>query len=296
MSQSFLSAESVNALVISVDKFLSTSDRSLSSAEMAIGTSLGSRDIECSFGACWVEPSSASNSLKPVVLGTGLFRKYGEAVTTDRYIDSPHEVAFDYDVFLGSKPLRDVYVFGAAYALAYQVGYATFLEIDALPFLGGATNEGSPLLMCRTISEQEALVLVNSEYMSQFTVPTPPHSTSLDYIELHRFVISVDNYTPGSPGLTEAKVYFSDKRSPRAWGGFADEICSAYLTPNSISNWRAQSEIATQVSQTLYNFVSAWVDLTAWTPDFVGYWTTYSDDMPARLKQYLLDELNIILP
>jgi hypothetical protein len=294
MSQPFLSAEIVNGVVVAVDKFLSAEDRALSSAEMSIGTALSSRNLECSFGACWVEPSDAGNALKPVVVGTGLFRKYGDAIPTAKYDSSPYEVAFDYDVFLGARPLSDVYVFGATYAVAYKVSTTPFLNINALPFKGGATNEGSPLLIGRTISVPEALELVNSEYMSAFTIIDP--GDEVEYLELQRFVISVDNYTPGSNSLTEAKVYFSDKRSPRAWGGFADEISAAYFNPSSISNWRSQAEIADQITLSLYNFVSAWVDLTAWSPDFVDYWTTYNDDMPQRLKQYLLDELNIILP
>lgn len=294
MSQPFLSAEFVNAVVISVDKFLSAEDRALSSVEMSIGAALASRNLDCSFGACWVEPSEADNALKPVVVGTGLFRKYGESLPTEKNTSSPYEISFDYDVFLGSRPLSDVYVFGATYAVAYKISTTPFLDINALPFKGGSTNEGSPLLMVRTISVSEALDLVTSEYMSTFAITDP--GDNVESLELQRFVISVDNYIPGSTSLTEAKVYFVDKRSPRAWGGFADEISTAYLNPSSISNWRSQSEIADQVALSLYNFVSAWVDLTAWVPDFVDYWTTYSDDMPQRLKQYLLDELNIILP
>lgn len=294
MSQPLLSADIVNATVIAVDKFLSAEDRALSSAEMAIGTSLASRSLECSFGACWVEPASTSNALKPVVVGTGLFRKYGESQPTHKYENSPYEIAFDYDVFLGARPLNDVYVFGATYATAYKISSTPNLAINALPFKGGATNEGSPLLMSRTISISEALDLVNSEYMSTFTITDP--GDEVEYLELQRFVISVDNYIPGSASLTEAKVYFTDKRSPRAWGGFADEISAAYLNPSSISNWRSQVDVANQATLSLYNFVSAWVDLTAWTPDFASYWTTYNSNMPSRLKQYLLDELNIILP
>lgn len=63
MSQPFLSAEIVNAVVVSVDKFLSAEDRALSSAEMAIGTALSSRNLECSFCACWVELSDSVNAL-----------------------------------------------------------------------------------------------------------------------------------------------------------------------------------------------------------------------------------------
>jgi hypothetical protein len=294
MAQPFLSADIVNAIVVAVDKFLSAEDRALSSAEMAIGTALASRNLECSFGACWVEASDASNALKPVVVGTSLTRKYGESHPTHKYDVSPFEIAFDYDVFLGARPLSDVYVFGATYVVAYKISSTAYVEVNALPFKGGATNEGSSLLMGRTISVDEALELVNSEYMSEFKITDP--GDDVEYLELQRFVISVDNYIPGSTSLTEAKVYFADRRSPRAWGGFADEISAAYLNPSSISNWRSQAEIADQVALSLYNFVSAWVDLTAWTPDFVDYWTTYSDDMPLRLKQYLLDELNIILP
>jgi len=294
MSQPLLSAEMVNATVVAVDKFLSAEDRSLAAAEMSIGTGLSSRNLECSFGGCWVEPSSATNSLKPVVVGTTLLRKYGASLPAHLYVSSPYETAFDYNVFLGSRPLSDVYVFGATYLVAYKISTTQYAEVNALPFKVGATYEGSPLLMCRTISVEDALELVNSEYMSTFTITDP--GDSVEYLELQRFVISVDSYNPDSTNLTEAKVYFSDKRSPRAWGGFADEISSAYFNPSTISNWRTQAEIASTASLSLYNFVSAWVDLTAWTPDFTTYWTTYSDDMPARLKQYLLDELNIILP
>jgi len=294
MSQPVLSAEIVNAAVVAMDKFLSAEDRALSTAEMSNGFSLSSRNLECSFGACNVEPSSSDNALKPVVLGTGIFRKYNESTPTHLDDSAPYETSFDYDVFLGNRPLSDVYVFGAAYAVAYKISSVKHLEINALPFRGGATYEGSPLLMCRTISISEAIDLMNSEYMSDFIITDP--GDEVESLELYRFVISVDNYVPGSNSLTEAKIYFSDKRKPRAWGGFAEEISASHFNPESISNWRTQTAVAEEASLSLYNFVSAWVDLTAWSPDFVTYWTTYSSDMPLRLKQYLLDELNIILP
>jgi hypothetical protein len=197
-------------------------------------------------------------------------------------------------VFLGNKSLSNVYVFGATYAVAYKISGTQYLAINALPFKGGATNEGSPLLMARTISVDEALKLVNSSYMTSFKITDP--GDEVEYIELQRFVISVDSYNPNTLSLTEAKVYFEDKRIPRGWGGFAEEISSAYFNASTISNWRTQSTAAAQASLSLYNLVTAWVDLTVWSPDFVTYWTTYIDDMPVRLKEYLLNDLNIILP
>lgn len=294
MPQSFLSAEIVNATVVSIDKFLSAQDRALASAEMSMGTVLEVRDFECSFGGCWVEPSGTSNSLKPAIVGTGVFRKYSESAPSFTNLTSPYEIAFDYDVFLGNRPLSDVYAFGATYAVAYKTSGTPNIAINALPFRGGVTNEGSPLLVARTFDIPEAIALVDSEYMTDFVITDP--GDDVHYVELQRFVISVENYIPASNGLTESKIYFVDKRVPRGWGGFADEISAAYFNPSTVSNWRTQSAIAEQVSTALYNFVSAWVDLTAWTPDFTSYWTTYTDDMPVRLKQYLLEELNIILP
>lgn len=294
MSQPLLSAEIVNAVVVAMDRFLSVEDRALALAEMSTGISLASRNLECSFGACQVEPAEISNALKPIVIGTGVFRKYGEAMPTHLYNTTPYEVSFDYDVFLGNRPLSDVYVFGAVYAVVYKISSTKYLEINALPFRGGSSYDGSPLLMCRTVSIDDALGLVNSEYMTDFVIADPGDEVEL--LELHRFVISVDNYVPGSNSLTEAKIYFADKRAPRAWGGFAEEISASHFNPESISNWKSQQGVAVEASLSLYNFVSAWVDLPAWNPDFVAYWTTYSADMPTRLKQYLLDELNIILP
>ncbi|MBS1722344.1 MAG: hypothetical protein JSS66_04995 [Armatimonadetes bacterium] len=296
MEQPRLSAPIVNAAVLAVDKFLTAEDRSLAMLEMCIGTNLASRDLECSFGANQVESYDPDNAFKPVVAGTGVFRLYGEQAPTTVYSSAPYEVAFAPEVFLGSRPLEDVYAFGATYALLYRNAGTPVISIEALPFRGGATNEGEPLLVARTIPADEALSLLDSQYMVPFTIDQPGGGTEVRYVELHRFLLSVKRFTPDTPGLTEIQAHFADKRATRAWGGFADEPGSVYFSPASVSHWKTQVSQASEAATALYNFVSEWVNLGVWEPDFLSYWTTYIADMPTRLKEYLLDELSIILP
>lgn len=296
MSSARKSAAIVNAVVVAVDKFLGAEDRSMAMAEMAMGTTLASRSLDCAFGANVVEPSDTDNAFKPVVLGTGVFRRYGEQAAHVVYDDAPYEVAFDLEDLLGSFELADVYGFGATYALLYTSSETPVFSYQALPFRGGATNVGTPLQMARTIAPEEALALVQSEYMSPFTIDVQGGWDDVAYVELQRFVIDVETYVPNSPSLTELKVHFADRRAPRGWGGLADQVAGPLLTPQAVSAYRTQASVADTMEQSLYNFVSEWVNLSAWEPDFVTYWTTYTADMPERLKQYLLDELAIILP
>jgi hypothetical protein len=286
----------VNAAVVAVDRMLQAEDRALAMSEMAMGAPLASRDLDCGFGANVVEPSDVANAFSPVVLGTGVFRRYGESAPAVVHSDSPYEVGFDLVDLLGGFSLSDVYGFGATYALLYRSTGTPVFSYACLPFRGGSTNMGVPLQMARTISPAEALELLQSQYMPEFAIDVDGGWTDVTYLELQRFVLDVETYDPGSPTTAEVKVYFADVRAPRGWGGLADEVAGPLLTPPAVSAHRTQVAVAAQASQSLYNFVSEWVNLSAWEPDFVTYWTTYGSDMPARLKQYLLDELSIILP
>lgn len=296
MSVARKSANLVNAAVVAVDRMLTAEDRSLALAELSLGRPLQTRPLDCCFGANIAEPSDVANAFKPVVLGTGVFRRYAESAPHVVHDTAPYEVGFELEDLLGPFSLTDVYGFGATYALLYRSSGTPVFGYRALPFRGGANNMGTPLQMARTITPQEALGMLDSSYMAPFAIDVDGGWSDVEYVELQRFVLDVTTYVPSLPSATEVKTYFLDRRSPRGWGGLADEVAGSLLTPQMVSAHRATSTASSSAAESLYNFVNEWVNLSAWEPDFVTYWTTHSADMPARLKQYLLDELAIILP
>ena len=43
------------------------------------------------------------------------------------------------------------------------------------------------------------------------------------------------------------------------------------------------------------NVINEWVRLTNWSPNFISYWQSNSSMMPARLKEFLKNEMGIII-
>jgi hypothetical protein len=90
--------------------------------------------------------------------------------------------------------------------------------------------------------------------------------------------------------------YFYDKRKPRGWGGFNDEIMGTNLTPYLIYKKEDFDNFLISSQQNVYNLVKSWMNMRVWSPTFIDYWLANSSDMPQRLKQYLDEKFSIVIP
>jgi hypothetical protein len=258
--------------------------------ETALGLPNTTRNID--LATCFAAVDSRSLSTARFVIGPGVARLYGNIVTPNNMSLQDlmtAEFDLDYNTLLGTNSISNAYAFGNVYLdnlVDNSSNHYTSITFELVK--GGVGNMGSePILCTRSFTIEEAQSMLRKNLI--------PNFASTDRILLYSFVIDIDTYVHEDAGRTSLVVYYADRRHPRGYRGYAEEIMATQLVP-AIHQYRgafSTSSIAIQTA--LGTLVQSWINLACWTPDFQTYWNANSNLMSDRFKQYLLDAFNIII-
>lgn len=287
------SATILGRLIDSMAHLEDAVDASKAVGETALGVDLEWRDIQLCFGLAPIEPQTAS-ALNGVVVGLGAVRIASILRPQLLFNEYPYQRAFPYADFLGDSVIERAYAYASVCLVHYYVDDEPVTALQVLAMRGGDDLTGDNIFVTHDLSLEEAIELARAGGLSPVQ-PTVP-GTDFSFVELFRVVLDIKSYDPALPALCEITQHTVDLRRPRGFAGYADELMAQTLVTPVIGQSEAQASRYADARSSLYNLVSEWVALNCWSPDFVTFWTTHSDEMPNSLRLYLLEELSINLP
>ncbi len=285
VSTQIATAELINNYILETDKLNEGQDIYLSLQEFALGLPDAQRNLDLCWGYASVEPQNSTQSLYEINLGRGITRN--STGNLDIFV-------YDTNYFNLSSLLppgvaySNVYAFGSIYMSPDTVGSDSTVSFD--PVILKGESSGTPLFMCKDIDIETVYTMLQNDVIEAAIAP------EANSIELYRFILDITYYNSSNPELKNIEIYLFDKRKPRGWGGFNDEIMGTSLTPYLIYKKEDFDNFLTSAQQDVYNLVKGWMNMRIWSPTFIDYWLANSSDMPVRLKQYLDEKFSIVIP
>jgi len=285
VSTQIATAELINNYILEIDKLNEGQDIYLSLQEFALGLPDAQRNLDLCWGYASVEPQNSTQSLYEINLGRGITRN--STGNLDIFV-------YDTNYFNLSSLLpsgvaySDVYAFGSIYMSPDTVGSDS--TVSFTPVILKGESSGTPLFMCKDIDIETVYTMLQNDVIEAAIAP------EANSIELYRFILDITYYNSSNPELKNIEIYLFDKRKPRGWGGFNDEIMGTSLTPYLIYKKEDFDNFLTSAQQDVYNLVKGWMNMRIWSPTFIDYWLANSSDMPERLKQYLDEKFSIVIP
>jgi hypothetical protein len=301
----------MDALLKNMDQTAGRQNALLAAAEFGLGAPDVPRPLDLAFGCIPFQAggaqAAAGPARDPITLSKGVAR-LGVALDPPE-VTSPQQALYGIDQstpvslaglgsVLGSKPVQDVYAFGAVLLVAAVSTNTSGSVVTATKTAsvqtrwarGGANNTGGVLLVRRDFGLADAVDCLQTGavtiYTGDITVP---------YLTLMRFVLSVDRYDPSDAARTRvAATALLDERTARGWGGFCEENMASALVPTLVNSEAQAVKQAGLLADQLKALMTVWVTLD-WSPDFKTYWESGDAPfpLPARLKAYLNAALDL---
>ena len=285
VSTEIATATLINNYILETDKLEEGQDIYLSMQEFALGNPESMRNLDLCWGYAIVEPQNSTQFQYEINLGRGITRNS----TGDLDIFVYNTNYFNLSSLLPSgTAFSNVYAFGSIFMSPDTIDMDSTVSFE--PVLLKGESSGTPIFMCRDINIDQVYDMIQNDSIEASIAP------SADSLELFRFVLDINYYNSSSPELKDIKIYFYDKRKPRGWGGFNDEIMGTSLTPYLIYKKEDFDNFLISSQQNVYNLVKSWMNMRVWSPTFIDYWLANSSDMPQRLKQYLNEKFSIVIP
>ena len=285
VSTEIASATLINNYILEIDKLSEGQDIYLSMQEFALGLPDSIRNLDLCWGYAVVEPQNSTQFQYEINLGRGITRN--STGNLDMFVNDTNY--FNLSSLLPSgNTLSNIYAFGSIFMSPDTIGMDSTVSFE--PVLLKGESSGTPIFMCKDIDIDAVYEMIQNDTIEAAISPDP------DSLELFRFVLDINYYNSSNPELKDIKIYIYDKRKPRGWGGFNDEIMGTSLTPYLIYKKEDFDTFLTNSQQNVYNLVKSWMNMRVWSPTFIDYWLANSSDMPQRLKQYLNEKFSIVIP
>jgi hypothetical protein len=283
MSPNYYSAVLLDNIVSSLSILEESLDYSLSLKEHSAGTDSSSYDLEIGYGFSSIKTNKSANLLKILSIGKGL----SKTVSGLSYIPlSADETGFSIqDIISFSNTYKNCYLFGSVFLVlnGSNTIITTSLSKPALD-----PSSSVPLIICKDIELQDAIDMVS---LSSEISTTSGYATDL---ELFKFVFDIDYYD-GDSKTARLGLYLIDNRKTRGVLPYADEDLSFSFISTLNQNYINNQRIYDKTKSNIKLIVNDWVSLSSWDPSFVGYWTTPGNTLPTNLKNFLQNELGIIV-
>lgn len=285
MSPSEYSAIILDNLVKSLDILYAGVDYSASIKEHSLGANFTTQDIELGYGLSAIKSNNPSNLLNILVLGKG----YSKSTLGgyDLIPTSGNETGLS---------LNDILTTGTIYENCYIIG-SVFLSLDGFnnPIItanlfkpANDPSSSDSIIIYKDITFEDVEKIVNN---STEIVSSSGYTTTL---ELFRFILDVDYYN-GNLSSARALLYIIDDRKTRGVLTFAEETL-AFSFMNALNqNYLSTQRIYDRTKTNIKTIINDWVSLSSWDPSFVEYWTTPGHTLPTNLKNFLQNELGIIV-
>ena len=283
MSPSYYSAILLDNMVSSLSILEEGLDYSLSLKEHSAGADLSTYDLEIGYGFSSIKSNKSENLLKILSIGKGLSKTPSGLtylpLTTD-------EIGFSLQEIINfSNTYKSCYVFGGIFLALSGSNTIITTALSKPTIYPSGTN---PFIICKDIDIQQAIDMAS---LSTEISTTTGYDTE---IELFKFVFDIDYYD-GDTKSARLSMYLIDNRKTRGVLPYADEDLSFSfintLNQNHINNQRIYDRAKSNIKL----IVSDWVSLSSWDPSFAGYWTTPGNTLPTNLKNFLENELGIIV-
>lgn len=283
MSPNYYSAVLLDNIVSSLSILEESLDYSLSLKEHSAGADSSSYDLEIGYGFSSIKTNKSANLLKILSIGKGL----SKTVSGLSYIPlSADETGFSIqDIISFSNTYKNCYLFGSVFLVlnGSNTIITTSLSKPALD-----PSSSVPLIICKDIELQDAIDMVS---LSSEISTTSGYATDL---ELFKFVFDIDYYD-GDSKTARLGLYLIDNRKTRGVLPYADEDLSFSFISTLNQNYINNQRIYDKTKSNIKLIVNDWVSLSSWDPSFVGYWTTPGNTLPTNLKNFLQNELGIIV-
>lgn len=285
MPPSEYSAILLDNLVKSLDILYVGVDYSAAIKEHSLGADFTSQNIELGYGLSAINSNSPSNLLNILVLGKGYTKS--DLSGYDLIPSSGNETGLS---------LNNILTTSTVYENCYIIG-SIYLSLDGSnnPIITANLFKPSndplssdPMVIYKDITFEEVEKIVNN---SVEIVSTSGYSVSL---ELFRFILDVDYYD-GNLSSARASLYIIDNRKTRGVLTFAEENLAFSFMNALNSNYQLTQRIYDKTKTNIKTIINDWVSLSSWDPSFVEYWTTPGNTLPTNLKNFLQNELGIIV-
>lgn len=285
ISTEIATATLINNYILETDKLVEGQDIYLSMQEFALGLPDSIRNLDLCWGYAVVEPQNSTQFQYEINLGRGVTRN--STGNLDIFVYDTNY--FNLSSLLPSGiTLSNVYAFGSIFMSPDTIGMDSTVSFQ--PVLLKGESSGTPIFICKDIDIDTIYDMMQTDSIGSAIAP------DADSLELYRFALDINYYNSSSPELKDIKIYIYDKRKPRGWGGFNDEIMGTSLTPYLIYKKEDYDTFLLSSQQNVYNLVKSWMNMRVWSPTFIDYWLANSSDMPQRLKQYLNEKFSIVIP
>ena len=288
------SATALDGLVRGLDSFAHAKDIALAAEEFALGLPLYSRPLDLCFGLAAVDAQTAVNAFKPIVIGRGLIRESSDVPVV--IPASGLETAFD-PLSLISVNVTNAFAFGSVFITSYIQNntHQHYLSVDLVRNdLGG----GTPMLVVRDVGVNDSIEWMRQGLIGPIPFPANDdtvNKTAFSSVELMRLVLDIETLNLADSKSNRIDTHIIDLRRPRGWAGYSEETMASILTPLINQNKLDIDDQYSEAAKAVLGTVQAWVGLSDWYPSFIAYWQTSGNNLPVRLKSYLLTEMGIVI-
>ena len=286
MSPSYSSAVILDNLVVALNKTQSTIDYSLSNKEYALAYNSISRNVQLLFGLSSIKSNNQSFIQDILVFGKGLDSNIN-SLTYSLIPSSGNQFGFNITEILSEVDLvSDCYILGAAYLTTSESGESVQIS------LGKSKDDpnGSVFILSKDIDLE---TMKNLLLFDEYIVFPEPTDNSNNSVLLYKFLLDIDTYDSTIQN-SRLLMYVFDYRKTRGLFGFTDENLSLIVTSNIILNDKNINSLYSLQKSLLKDIVTKWINLP-WSPGFIEYWQTSEKSMPSYLKDFIYNELGIVI-
>ena len=286
MSPNYASSVILDNLVFALNETQSTIDFSLSNKEYALAYNSVERNIQLLFGLTSIKSNNQSFIQDIVVFGKGL----DSNINSNSYVllpSSGNQIGFNITEILSEIDLAsNCYILGAAYLTTSETE-------ESIQFSLGKSKDdpsGSVFIISKDIDLD---TMKNILLFDDYIIFPEPTANSEDSVLLYKFIIDVDNYDSTIQN-SRILMYVSDYRKTRGLFGFTDENLSLIVTSNIILNDKNINSLYNLQKSLIKDIVTKWINLP-WSPGFIEYWQTSEKAMPSYLRNFIYNEIGIVI-
>ena len=286
MSPNYASSVILDNLVFALNETQSTIDFSLSNKEYALAYNSVERNIQLLFGLTSIKSNNQSFIQDIVVFGKGLDTN----INSNSYVllpSSGNQIGFNITEILSEIDLAsNCYILGAAYLTTSETE-------ESIQFSLGKSKDdpnGSVFIISKDIDLD---TMKNILLFDDYIIFPEPTANSEDSVLLYKFIIDVDNYDSTIQN-SRILMYVSDYRKTRGLFGFTDENLSLIVTSNIILNDKNINSLYNLQKSLIKDIVTKWINLP-WSPGFIEYWQTSEKAMPSYLRNFIYNEIGIVI-
>jgi hypothetical protein len=287
MIPNYASAVILNNLILAYNQTLSTTPVSRSIVNYCLANN-AEASLNLNYGLSIVNPNNSNHMNDMIVFGKGL-------CTTDlstSLVEVPNANLNQFgftlsDILDFSDEISNCYILGAAYLTSRNTGVTVEFSL-AKP---SANSAGENIIFSKDISLDYVKDIL--KYSTEIVFPEPTANPNYSFL-LCKFIIDVEKFVDDY-NKNRAFIKIIDERMPSGYFGLAEEKLYTTMIMNIL---QADTDINNTANVELNNIkqiVNTWVNLDSWSPSFVGYWVTADPAMPTELKDFIENQLGIII-